>query len=157
MPRPKLRDIPMLRAVFEEDARLWLNGGDPFVIRTNYAIAKAYADANPGQSHESTKKRIEGKLRREREVLTLATAEGISRKEYGYAVNIRACQALVDLQPDSEAWKVMLTCAIESVAKYQALNGNEPPAEATMSEVEEMAKPRFEPFTVWMPIDPPIR
>ena len=90
------RDWPELREVIEADARDWLAGGDPFSSRSNYSIAKDFADRSPGHSHPATMKRIERKLVKSRVWMTLVVAKNISREGYPYAEHIRALDALSD-------------------------------------------------------------
>lgn len=77
------KDWPELREVIESDARDWLAGGDPFSSRSNYSIAKDFADKNPGHSHPATMKRIERKLVQKRVWMTLVTHHRALRLDRG--------------------------------------------------------------------------
>lgn len=138
-------DWPELRQVIEADARDWLAGGDPFSARSNYAIAKAFAERNPGHSIVSTHKRIERKLSKrpfDRQWLTLVTAENLSCDDYPYTAHIRALRALAELPEPSglNLWKSFLDQALSTLADYGVREGKLPPEEMTFSEVEEAVR-----------------
>lgn len=133
------KDWPELREVIESDARDWLAGGDPFSSRSNYSIAKDFADKNPGHSHPATMKRIERKLVQKRVWMTLVTAENFSREGYPYAVHIRALEALSEAD-SHPVWASIRDRAKSDVADYEAKKGEAPPAHMSMKEVEEAAR-----------------
>lgn len=143
--RKKEPDWPELREIIEADARDWLAGNDPFAARTNYAIAKAFAERTPGQSAVSTHKRIERKLSKgpyDRRWFTLASAEIQSRDAYPFEVHIRALEALSELPESSrpEIWKASLDSARATVADYEAREGKAPAAKMTFREIEEAVR-----------------
>lgn len=135
-------DWPELLEVMKADAREWLAGNDPFTARTNYAIAKDYAERNPGQSAASTHQRIEGKLSRKpygRRWYVLVLAENLSRDNGPHEAHLRTLEALSGL-PESERpdlWKFSLDRARATLADYEAREGHPPPAKMTFREVEE--------------------
>lgn len=133
------KDWPELREVIESDAREWLAGGDPFSSRSNYSIAKDFADKNPGHSHPATMKRIERKLVQKRVWMTLVTAENFSREGYPYAVHIRALEALSEAG-SHPVWASIRDRAKSDVADYEAKKGEVPPAHMSMKEVEDAAR-----------------
>lgn len=139
--RKKEPDWSELRHVIEADARDWLAGKDPFSERSNYAIAKEFAERNPGQSVISTHKRIERKLSRgphNRVWWTLVSAENQSRDGYPYSQHIRALRALADL-PDAwsrETFGFGLQKALQTLSDYEAREGAAPPDTMTFAEVE---------------------
>lgn len=135
--RPRIEDWPELREVIDADAREWLSGGDPFSTRSNYSIAKSFADKNPGQSHPATMKRITRKLER-REWQTLAVAMHISTEGYPHAAHMRALEALITLG-DHPVWQDMLNEAKMHIADYTAKNGEPPASNLSMREVESGA------------------
>lgn len=140
--RPREPDWPELRDVIEADALQWLAGGDPFAARSNYAIAKDFAERNPGHSVVSTHKRIERKLSRgpyDRRWFTLVTAENLSREDFPYAVHLRAIEAVASL-PDpfiAEVWQSLLRRALSTVADYEAREGYPPDPSMSFRQVEE--------------------
>ena len=139
--RPREPDWPELREVIHADALEWLAGGDPFAARSNYAIAKAFAERNPGHSVVSTHKRIERKLSRgpyDRRWFTYITAENLSRDGFPYAAHIRALAAVASL-PDTrmaEVWSRSLERAQSTLADYEAREGQAPAASMSFAEVE---------------------
>lgn len=133
------KDWPELREVVESDARDWLAGGDPFSSRSNYSIAKDFADKNPGHSHPATMKRIERKLVQKRVWMTLVTAENFSREGYPYAVHIRALEALTEAD-SHPVWTSIRDRAKSNVADYEAKKGEAPPAHMSMKEVEDATR-----------------
>lgn len=137
--RKSIKDWAELRDTIEADARSWLSGGDPFVVRSNYSIAKEYADRKPGHSHPATMKRIERKLALRRRWITLVTAENISRSAYPHAQHIRTLVALAEEFPDKYSqWS--LDQAQSHVADYEARHGHPPPPEMPINEVEAEAR-----------------
>ena len=142
--KPKLgrkpeRDWPELQVAINADAREWLAGGDPFSTRSNYSIAKNFADKNPGHSHPATMKRIERKLAKQRLWRTLVTAENVSREDYPFAVHIRALVALSGTG-SNPVWARLRDEAISVLADYKAKKGEAPPADLSMKEVEDAAR-----------------
>tara|TARA_B110001454_G_scaffold133413_1_gene124200 strand:- start:2896 stop:3561 length:666 start_codon:yes stop_codon:yes gene_type:complete len=133
------KDWPELKGVIESDAQDWLNGGDPFSSRSNYSIAKDFADRNPGFSHPATMKRIERKLAQKRVWMTLVAAELSSYENYPYGVHIRTLEALsnADAHP---VWERIRDRAKSNVADYEAKKGELPPDHMSMKEVEETAR-----------------
>lgn len=140
--RRRIPDWKELRSVIEEDARLWLQERNPFTERTDYAIAKAYTDDNPGYNHAATMQRIERKLRSKvhgRKWFVLVTAYELSRAEYSYKRHVDALKALTILSP-SEGWETSLDLVQSKVADFERGNGP-PPDGLTMAQIEEGARP----------------
>jgi hypothetical protein len=140
--RKREPDWPELREVFESDARIWLAGGDPFAARSNYAIAKEFAERSPGHSVISTHKRIERKLSKgpyDRRWWTFVTAENFSRDGYPYTAHLRALAALAELPSwtMSDVWQRTLERARATVADYEAREGEPPSSEMTFQEIED--------------------
>jgi hypothetical protein len=143
--RKREPDWPELRDVIDADAREWLAGGDPFAARSNYAIAKAFAERNPGHSVVSTHKRIERKLSKgphDRRWFTLVTAEMLSRDNFPYMAHLRALKALADLPEASgrQIWKSMLDRMQSTLVDYGIREGELPPDEMTFQEIEEAVR-----------------
>jgi len=141
--RPKLNDWKELAPIIEEHADLWLKGEDPFAAYSNYSIAKNYAAANPGQSAIATHKRIERKLkasRHGRKWFTLVLAFERSKDAYPHPTHIRALEELCELDPQFPAWSWHLDQIQGSIADYERLHGEPPPAHLTATQVEEGSK-----------------
>lgn len=143
--RKKEPDWSELRDIIESDARDWLAGKDPFSERSNYSIAKEFAERNPGQSVISTHKRIERKLSRgphNRVWWTLVSAENQSRDRYPYLHHIRALRALADLPDDwsRDIFGFSLQKALQILSDYEAREGSAPPDAMTFAEVEAAVK-----------------
>lgn len=140
--RPREPDWPELRAIFHADALDWLAGGDPFSTRSNYAIAKDFAERNPGHSLISTHKRIERKLSRgphDRRWFTLLTAENISRDGFPFSVHLRALRAVASL-PDkktAEVWQSILDRALSTIADFEAREGIPPEPSMSFEQIED--------------------
>lgn len=137
--RSKIKDWPELRDVIEADAKDWLDGGDPISTRSNYSIAREYAEKNPGQSPISTHKRIERKLAKkpyDRAWFMLTSAMLMSRDNYPFATHLKALEALAAMDPH-RAWQTSLRLARTAVAEYEVKKGQPPPAELTMKDVED--------------------
>jgi hypothetical protein len=130
-----------LEDVIEADARLWLAGDDPMKQQTNYAIAKKFAERNPGQSAVSTHQRVERKLGQKpfgRFYHIMVKAEALSRSDFTWSHNVRALEALASLQTH-RVWDGLLRSACNDISDYTAKWG--PPApDLTMSQVEEGAR-----------------
>lgn len=140
--RPREPDWPELREIIRADALNWLNGGDPFAARSNYAIAKEFAERNPGHSVVSTHKRIERKLSRgpyDRKWFTFMMAENLSREHFPFAGHLRAIEAAANL-PDpktAEIWQWRLDRARSTIADYEAREGSAPDPSMSITEIEE--------------------
>lgn len=140
--RPKINDWRELRSVIEADAKEWIEGGDPIAARSNYAVAKQFAEANPGQSTISTHQRIERKLAKkpyDRLWYMLMTAETMTRENYSWKQHVRSLKDLseVDSHP---VWSDGVRRAMSDVSDYTVKKG-EPPADTlTMKQVEDGAR-----------------
>ena len=132
------KDWPEIDKVLKEDARLFLQGGDPFASRSNYSIAQTYAAAHPGHSHAATQRRIMKKLAEKRVMFTLINAEIIGRDCYPHGGYLRTLRALIAALPTWDAWRSILSRAESSLADYAQKLGPVPES-MTMKEVEEGA------------------
>ena len=138
--RKALRDWAELMPMIDADARDWLTGTDPFAARSNYAMAKIYADENPGHDHASTMQRIERKLRQKRygrRWYVFVRAMELSGNGYPYAAHIRALEALSEHDPHP-VWPKALNRFRADIADYIAKWGT-PPDELSVRQVEEGA------------------
>ncbi len=80
--RKQEKDWPIIGPeICRLDALDWLEGKDPFVVRTNYSIARDFASRYPGHSAASTHRRIMRKLKDKRQWYCEVTAWGIASKE----------------------------------------------------------------------------
>lgn len=139
--RKREPDMVELSDVINADALDWLAGKDPFTARSNYAIAKDFAERNPGHSAISTHKRIERKLSRgpyDRRWFTLVTAENLSRDKYPYTAHLRALEALTQLPETTRAktWELSLNLAQATIADYVTRKGQLPDAAMSFKDVE---------------------
>ena len=134
-------DYKKLAPIFKEDAASWLEGNDPFSERTNYAIAKQFAEKYPGHDVYSTRKRIEGKLSKgphDRRWWTYATAMGMSRTGYPYEAHLKALEAMANLPAETgpDIWRTSLNEARSAIADYEAREGKLPPAEMNIEAIK---------------------
>lgn len=136
--RPE-KDWPELRPTIDADAQSWLNGGDPFAERSNYSIAKDFADRNPGHSHPGTMKRVERKLVKQRVWMTLVVAYEMSRESYSYQAHLRTLDALVKNDGHS-VWSSTRGNVLGYVADYTAKFGEAPASDLTARDVENATK-----------------
>jgi len=132
-------DWPELREIIDADARDWLSGGDPFKARSNYSIAKDFADRSPGHSHPATMKRIERKLAKTRKVLTLLAAQLFGKDDYPYGAYLRTLEAITEVNVHP-VWKESLARARSDIADYAARYGDTPPNTLSMAEVEAQVR-----------------
>lgn len=132
-------DWPELRSVIDADAEDWLSGLDPFSSRSNYSIAKDFADRNPGHSHPGTMKRILRKLAQRRIWMALATAQHISYEKYSHTAHVRALTALCELD-SHPAWVKIRDQANLRIAEYEAKLGTPPLPHMSMKEVEDASR-----------------
>ena len=140
--RPKLDDWRELQSVIDADAREWIEGGDPIASRTNYAVAKRFAESNPGQSAISTNQRIERKLAQKpygREWYMLIRAEAMTRVDHSWRLNLRALEKLGEL--DSHPfWAELIERTKGEVADYFSKFGEMPAEPMTMNQVKVEAR-----------------
>ena len=139
--RPLGNDWAFLRDVLTEDAKDWLAGGDPFNTRSNYSIAKDFAERNPGHNSPSTVRRIQRKLTEkpyDRIFRTLIYAENISEENYPHGDHIRALVELIKIN-DHSAWKLALKNVKSEIADYEAVVGELPPEHFSIKQVTNAA------------------
>lgn len=150
----KKPDWKELREVVEADARDWLEGRDPFKLRTNHAIAKMFAESRPGHSAISTFDRIKRKLRigpYNRRWYILVTAEGMSRDTYPHAAYLRTLEALSKLPDANDVWGSMLEMARASIADYERLKGEAPAPTLSIGEIKEAVLEARQPLNALFP------
>ncbi len=135
-----LDDWPILADLLRQDVLDWLAGGDPFADRSVYSIAKEYADANSGQSHPATMKRITGKLKKKsaREFHVLYHAFLEARKSHPAEVYVRALSELARINPGGP-WRYFQKKAEEVMAASSSEIGA-PDKRASIFELEELIR-----------------
>lgn len=139
---PKITDWVELRPVIEAEAVNWLTGDDPIAARSNYNIAKEFADKNPGHSHPSTMKRIERKLSKKlygRRWYILALAYEKSKDHYPHGLHLRALEELHKMD-EHAFWNGLLDLANCDLQDYEAKIGESPPANLSMKEIQDVAR-----------------
>jgi hypothetical protein len=140
--RPE-KDGPLIALLTREDAIDWLENRDPFKLRSNYSIAKQFAEQNSGQSTVSTKERIERKLKLSRKRLMLKRAFEIARKEYPFTDYLRALESLCLLDLSCDTWSIIMGWKREKVEEYRKLFG-EPEPIMTFDAIEMAIKENHE-------------
>jgi hypothetical protein len=140
--RKKIPDWRRMKDDILQDANDWLDGKDPFALRSDYAIAKAYSQKYPGQSHDSTHSRILRKLGEQREYNFRVTAWEISENERPFADYFRAALALAGFSPGlRESVLYLAERYRRDLEQYRASHG-EPPPEMTIAAIHEhVARP----------------
>ena len=88
------KDWQDLEEWIEQDARDWLDGLDPFKLRSNYFLAKTISKAKPGHNQVASHRRILGKLSKRRTIYLLMSAWNIAEFSRPYADYFRVCEAL---------------------------------------------------------------
>lgn len=131
-------DWPELSKTLMEDAKLLLEGGDPFTERSSYSIATAYAEANPGHSRAATHRRILRKLSEKRVILTLLHAHQISDTHYPFQAHIDLLKRISAERPDW-AWDDVVASAEAAVRDYAAKHGP-PDPQMTMKAIQDGAQ-----------------
>jgi hypothetical protein len=92
--RKQEKDWPIIGPrIIRLDAIDWLDGRDPFQIRSNFSIAVEFTKEYPGHNSQSTHRRIMGKLAKKRQLLFMMTALELSERERPYADYFRAFAA----------------------------------------------------------------
>lgn len=130
-----------LGEVLREDARCWLDGGNPFDTRSNYSIAQEFAVKSGEQSEEAAYRRLMGKLSKRRRYYTLVEAAWLSQDQYPYADNLRTIRELVAMPTLGDLWRGFLRLHEGAVADYRTKFG-EPAAEMTIRDIlAEAARP----------------
>lgn len=137
--RKKITDHEELRPIFERDARIWLEGGNPFAEQSDYAIARDKALLLTGHRRAAAIDRVERKLGAEcfgREWFTFVAALQISYSEFSYTHYLESLAALAEIDPDW-IWSVRLQDAAQLVTRYEASIGARLPDSHTMKQVDD--------------------
>lgn len=136
--RKRIKDIEELRPIFARDARIWLEGGDPFARQSNYAVARDKALVLKVHQRASAIDRIEKKLAAQpfgREWFTFVAALKISYSEFSYSHHFAALAALAEIDPDW-TWSAQLRDAAQLIVQYEVRTGARIPKSHTMKQVE---------------------
>lgn len=131
------KDWQELEEWIEMDARDWLDGRDPFSIRSNYHIAKAISEAKRGQSQIATHRRISKKLSQRRTLFMLMSAWNIAEVNRPFADYFRVCETLA---ATGAVFAQSITSLADSyrgqIERYRARFGEPDPA-MTIKEIEK--------------------
>lgn len=136
--RKQERDWQVIGPKFiRQDATDWLDGRDPFELRSNYSIAVEFAKENPGHNPQATHRRIMGKLAKKRRMFFMLSAIEICRHERPYLDYFRAFAAF----PFSSAIAIGQSLQLEhnryvgAVQNYREKIG-EPDSSLTLFDIE---------------------
>lgn len=139
-------DWPELVEEFKADARRWLEREDRFVGRSNYAIARDFAERKPGHDQGSTRRRIERKLKKEpygRRWWAFLFAEQISKTEQPYEAYLRTLERLTQLSEEgassSEGWRLDRARAL--INEYKSQFGELPQPDRTFAAIQREMQP----------------
>ena len=128
-----------LKPWVELDAEDWLHGRDPMALRSNYSIAKAFAEEHQGHNRYATKQRIERKLSAKRRWFMLVVAQERSETEFPVDIHIRSLWELIEV--DSKLhWQSVLEYALGKVARYRELLGEPAPDKSLATIDDELTK-----------------
>lgn len=123
----------------QKDAEDWLHGRDPMALRSNYSIAKAFAEEHQGHNRYATKHRIERKLRTKRRWYMLVIAQERSETDFPVDVHLRSLWELIEVD-SSRHWQSILEYALGKVARYRELIGEPAPDKSLTTIDEELIK-----------------
>jgi hypothetical protein len=141
--RPKVDDLDELKAATHADAHDWLEGRNPYDLRSDYSIAKEIADKKPGQSHPATMKRILRKLKNGksggRRFRMLAIAEHLGSEGYSYRIYQKTVEELSGMGVH-KVWDELADRVRSDIADYERKRGESPGPEMSMKEVREAAR-----------------
>lgn len=126
--RPE-KDWVSLKPWVNLDADDWLNGRDPFAKRSNYAVAKAFAEQFPGHNPFATKERIERKLREKRRWFMLAIAMERSKVDFPAELHLRTLRELAELNTHP-VWAQVYENALGRLVRYREKFGDPGPAKS---------------------------
>lgn len=132
-------DQVALKAALEEDASIWLGGGDPRQHRSDYSIAKEYASKLNRYSLESSAhRRLMKKLKARRHEWMLELAVGLSRSGHSHEVHIGVLEAVIQVSRNAW-WSKVLENVTAIISEYEAKFGVAPPADLDFLEVTAAA------------------
>ena len=136
--RKEEMDFRHLGHVFAQDARDWLDGLDPFKIRTNYSIAKEFTKRHPGHSPAATHRRIMDKLAKRRRWYCALTAMEQAKDERPIGDLLRAMEAMLEVSP---SWANIIDFDLRRIAenrtRYRERTGQDVPQHFSFKQLEE--------------------
>lgn len=134
-------DWRILEKFLKEDARLWLDGGNPFRRGADHSIAKWFEENHPGENVQSGSvyKRIYRKLRKHRRHYVLVEAFRLSEANYPYQRHLDTLRELTSSSASDAIWHDALFNAESIVRDYSIKLRRAPPTNMTMPEVEDAA------------------
>jgi len=150
--RPSDPDWLLLRPTFELDAREWLNDVIPQKNRTNYRIAKDFADKEKGHSYPATLRRIQQKLKNKRILFYLFEAVLLSREGYSYKKHLKALEAFAEINPFPSN---ELEIAQKVVAGFELRFGKYPADNMSIVEIQRAVLPALDAGPTSYFSDPP--
>jgi hypothetical protein len=135
--RPQDEDWPLLHAEMQRDAEDWIAGKEPHRIRSNYAIAKAFATHNRGQSQVATMRRVMGKLKEKRKWTGLVAAYGItSGSHVPHGTHIKIIKQLCNnFEKEDPSWAQHLSFSMREIELFRGRVG-EPDQNLSISQIE---------------------
>ncbi|GGZ21610.1 hypothetical protein [Asticcacaulis endophyticus] len=134
---PKTRtDWKFLAPIFRIDAVDFIEGRNPFELRTNYKIANFYAEKQPGHSPISTFRRLLRDLKEGRPDRVYLKAYFYSEVEYPYETHIKTLNRIIKALPSAEHWPSFLEISQHWIDDHVQRIGPIPP-HFTMKEIRE--------------------
>lgn len=134
-------DADDLNNIFREDALLLIDRKNPFELKSNRSIAIKISKERPGQSAESTKRRIMVKLQKERRSNAYLFAVIFSR-ENGYGQFLRALKAA--FRNTSNAAKAVMKHEIDDcerdIKRYTELFEKKPERKMSLLDIRQLNK-----------------
>ncbi|MDR6853612.1 hypothetical protein J2Y54_003132 [Sphingomonas sp. BE123] len=145
------RDWPLLQEQMMRDARALLRGASAADLPTNYAIATAFVEQNPGHNPASTHRRIMGKLTKGRDWITWYHVIDIAKKEEPFIAFFQASYRYPDGLIFQEHRLREADRMRGVLERYRGFYG-EPPADMTMDAIEAKTKePIQNPLMAFLP------
>ena len=136
--RKQEQDWPIIGPrINRSDAISWLDGCDPFQMRSNYSIAVEFTKEYPGHNAQATHRRIMGKLAKKRELLFMIEALKISERERPHRDYFRAFEAFpfFKAMKFSKIFQADHNRYVGAIENYRAKLG-EPDPSLTLFEIE---------------------
>ena len=134
------QDWLALKDWIELDAQDWLDGHDPFTLRTNYFLAKQVAQTVPGHNAPATHRRVMAKLARRRKWLVLARAWRHAAKSRPPLDYFRTVAALIELDLKfADSLQMISDRHRGQIVRYKERFGELDPT-LTLEQIEEALK-----------------
>lgn len=130
-------DLKHLKEWFDQDADDWLDGLDPFALRSNYAMAKHVSLLAKPHYRASTHRRVMRKLAARRASILMVVAWERAEKYRPHADYFRTCEALIAANPKIQVSVLWLADNFRGkVERYKERFGEIDPA-LTVTQIEE--------------------